>query len=149
MRMSTGGDRTPVVEAPHHASLNKTKITKKWKKSTLYYSRGITPKRVTSGGIHLLGLSPGLHSSEETSQRWRVVRDTVSDLTALGIEPKTSGADSHVFKHYPKGKTDRREIKIHIYQQCFDINSFNLSALESPMKSAATLVNDLKSADLK
>ena len=31
----------------------------------LNYSRGITPKRVTRGGIHLRGLEPGLHSSEE------------------------------------------------------------------------------------
>ena len=46
-------------------------------KSNLHYTRGITPKRVTSGGAHLRGLAPGLHSSEETSQRWRAVGDTV------------------------------------------------------------------------
>ena len=46
-------------------------------KSNLHYTRGITPKRVTSGGAHLRGLAPGLHSSEETSQRWRTVGDTV------------------------------------------------------------------------
>ena len=34
-------------------------------------ARGITSKRVTSGEIHLRGLTPGQHSSEETSQRWR------------------------------------------------------------------------------
>ena len=45
--------------------------------SNLHYTRGITPKRVTSGGAHLRGLAPGLHSSEETSQRWRAVGDTV------------------------------------------------------------------------
>ena len=38
-------------------------------KSNLHYTRGITPKRVTSGGAHLRGLAPGQHSSEETSQR--------------------------------------------------------------------------------
>ena len=48
------------------------------KKSNLHYTRRITPKRVTSCGAHLRGLAPGLHSSEETSQRWRVVGDTVS-----------------------------------------------------------------------
>ena len=46
-------------------------------KSNLYYTRGITPKRVTSGGAHLRGLAPGVHSSEETSQRWRAVGNTV------------------------------------------------------------------------
>ena len=33
------------------------------------YTRDITPKHVTSGGIHLHGLAPGQHSSEETSPR--------------------------------------------------------------------------------
>ena len=47
-------------------------------KSNLHYTRGITPKRVTSGGAHLRDLAPGLHSSEETSQRWRAVGDSVS-----------------------------------------------------------------------
>ena len=46
-------------------------------KSNLHYTRRNTPKRVTSCGTHLRGLAPGLHSSEETSQRWRVVGDTV------------------------------------------------------------------------
>ena len=40
-------------------------------KSNLYCIRDITPKRVTSGGVHLRGLAPGQHSCEETSQRWR------------------------------------------------------------------------------
>ena len=38
------------------------------KKSNLHYTRGITPKHVTSGGVHLRDLAPGQHSSEETSQ---------------------------------------------------------------------------------
>ena len=46
-------------------------------KSNLHYTRRITPKRVTSCGAHLRGSAPGLHSSEETSQRWRVVGDTM------------------------------------------------------------------------
>ena len=44
-------------------------------KSNLHYTCGITPKRVTSGGVHLRGLAPGQHSSEETSQRWQAVGD--------------------------------------------------------------------------
>ena len=49
------------------------------KKSTsnLHYTRRITPKRVTSGGAHLRGLAPRLHSSEETSQRWQAIGDAV------------------------------------------------------------------------
>ena len=47
------------------------------KKSNLHHTRGITPNRVTSSEAHLHGLAPGQHSSEETSQRWRAVGDTV------------------------------------------------------------------------
>ena len=46
-------------------------------KSNHHYTRGITSKRVTCRGIHLGGLTSGQHSSEETSQRWRAVGDTV------------------------------------------------------------------------
>ena len=46
------------------------------KKSNPHYTRGITPKGVASGGIHLRGLAPEQHSSEETSQRWRAVGDS-------------------------------------------------------------------------
>ena len=38
-------------------------------KSNLHYTRGITPKRVTSGGAHLRCLAPAQHNSEEISQR--------------------------------------------------------------------------------
>ena len=34
-------------------------------KSKLHYTRGITPKRVTSGGVHLRGLAPAQHSSKK------------------------------------------------------------------------------------
>ena len=37
--------------------------------SNLHYTRDITPKRVTSGGVHLRGLAPEQHSSEETLLR--------------------------------------------------------------------------------
>ena len=67
------------------------KIQVEWYlKSNLHYTCGITLMRVTSGGAHLRGLAPGLHSSEETSQRWRAVGNTVN----LEIEPLTSRTDS-------------------------------------------------------
>ena len=57
------------------------------KNSNLCYIRGITPKRVTSDQVHLRGLASGQQSHEETSQWWRIVDDTASDLTGAGIEP--------------------------------------------------------------
>ena len=68
-------------------------------KSNLHYTHGITRKRVTSGGAHLRGLARGQHSSKKTSLRCRVVEDTVSDLTDLGMESKTFRADSGVLSH--------------------------------------------------
>ena len=62
--------------------------------SNLHYTRRITPKLVTSCGDHLCGLAPGQHSSEQTSQRWRVVGDNCADLTGPGIEPQTYRTDS-------------------------------------------------------
>ena len=41
---------------------------------------------MTSSEARLRGLAPGQHSSRETSQRWRAVVDTVSDLTEPVIE---------------------------------------------------------------
>ena len=35
-------------------------------KSILHYTRGIAPKRVTSGGAHLRDLGPEQHSCDET-----------------------------------------------------------------------------------
>ena len=55
--------------------------------SNLHYTRGITSKSVTIDGIHIRGTAPGQHISEGTSQRWRAVGDTGSDLTGSGIEP--------------------------------------------------------------
>ena len=49
----------------------------KSKKSNLHYTRGITLKQATRGEAHLHDLAPGLHSSKETSKRWRAVGDTV------------------------------------------------------------------------
>ena len=61
-----------------------------------YYTRSVTPKRVTSGGVHHRVLARGQHSSEETFQRLRAVGDTVSNFTALGIEPHTFRTDRDV-----------------------------------------------------
>ena len=59
------------------------------KKSNLHYTRDITPKRVTSGGAHLRGAALGLHNSEQMSQRWRAVGDTVTiwPTTQLNLTP--------------------------------------------------------------
>ena len=63
-------------------------------KSNLHYTCGITPNHLTTGGAHLRGLAPGQHSSKETSQQWRAVGYTVSDLTGPVIEPQTSRTNS-------------------------------------------------------
>ena len=52
---------------------------------------------VASGGVRPRDLALGQHMSEETSQRWRAVGYTVSDLTGLGIEPKIFRIDSDIF----------------------------------------------------
>ena len=64
--------------------------------SDLHYTRGVTPKRAISGGVHLRGVVPGQHSSEETSQRWPAVSDTLADFIGPGIEPRTSSAHSDI-----------------------------------------------------
>ena len=46
-------------------------------KLNLYDTRGMVPKRVTSGGAQFRGTAPGLLSSEETLQQWRAIGDTV------------------------------------------------------------------------
>ena len=55
-------------------------------------TRGITPKRVTSGRAHLRSLASGQHISEEmaVASRWR----HSAKLTGLRIEPQTSSTDS-------------------------------------------------------
>ena len=52
---------------------------------------------VTSGGARPGGLAPEQRSCEETSQRWRAVGYSASDLTGLGIEPQTFRIDSDIF----------------------------------------------------
>ena len=55
------------------------------KKSNLRYTGGITPKRVTSGGIHR-GLAHGQRRNVAALAR-------AITLTGLGIEPRTSRTD--------------------------------------------------------
>ena len=62
------------------------KSVEKVKKLNRPYPRGVTPKRVTNGGVHLHGLARGQHSCEETSQLSRAAGDTLSDFTGPGIE---------------------------------------------------------------
>ena len=55
---------------------------------------------VACSEMHLRSLAPGQRSSEETSQRWRVVGDTVSNLTTPGIESQTSCTAGVVFTQH-------------------------------------------------
>ena len=52
------------------------------------------PQGSADPSLRTIGLAPGRHSSEETSQRWRVVGDTVFDLTGPGFEPQISSTDN-------------------------------------------------------
>ena len=71
-------------------------------KSNLHNTSGITPMRITSGGAHLRGSAPGQDSSKKTLQRWRVVGDTVFDLTGPGIEPTISGVKAMTLTATPR-----------------------------------------------
>ena len=53
-----------------------------------HYARGNTRKHATSGGAHLHYLAPGLLSSEETSQQWGAVGDTVPIGLARELNPR-------------------------------------------------------------
>ena len=61
--------------------------------SNFDYTRGITLKRVRSGGVHR-DFTPGQHSSEETSQWWHADGDTEFYLTDPGFEPQTFRTDN-------------------------------------------------------
>ena len=66
-------------------------------KSNLHYTRGITPKRVTSGEIHRRGLASGQHKNgTEVVNRWQ---QHMSNLTGPRIKLKTSRTDSDIFNH--------------------------------------------------
>ena len=53
-----------------------------------HYTRAITSRCVASSGIHLRGIAPGRHNSEETWQRWQAVRDTASIQPTRESNPK-------------------------------------------------------------
>ena len=63
------------------------------KKSSLHYTcaHGITPKRVTSGRVHLRNLAPRLHSSEVRLHRWK---SRWRHLNGPEVEPPTSRTNS-------------------------------------------------------
>ena len=52
---------------------------------------------VASGGARPRGLTSGQRIYKQTSQRWRAVGYSVSDLTGLEIEPQTFRIDSDIF----------------------------------------------------
>ena len=64
-------------------------------KSNRHYSRIITPKRLNEERAYPGSLAPGQNNSEETSQRWRAVGDTVSDFTDPGFKSQTSRTGSN------------------------------------------------------
>ena len=70
------------------------------KNSISFFSRGITLKRVFSGGYYLQVSTLGQQSCEETSQRRRAFGNNVSRGTRPGIQPKTSRADIDLLNHY-------------------------------------------------
>ena len=55
---------------------------------------------IRSSEAHLRDLTPGQHSSEETSQRRQGVGDNASDATTQGIEALTFRTVSDVLSHY-------------------------------------------------
>ena len=60
-------------------------------KNQIFIILAVLRLRVTNGSFfHPRDLAPGQPSSEETSQQWRAVGDTLSDLTGLRIEPYVS-----------------------------------------------------------
>ena len=56
---------------------------------------------IASGGVRPRVLALGQHRSDKTSQQWRAVGYTVSDLTGLGIEPQIFRNDSDICKTTP------------------------------------------------
>ena len=48
----------------------------------VHYTRGLKPKRVTSGGAHIRGLAPGQYSSQDTQKQRQAAGDIVSDRLA-------------------------------------------------------------------
>ena len=77
--------------------------TDKKNESNLHYTRGITRKHETGGGAHLRGLAPGLHSSEETSQRWRAIGDTVPIWPTRKSNPRPPAPTACTLSNWANG----------------------------------------------
>ena len=70
------------------------------KKSNQIFITLTVAKRVTSGGAHLRGSAPGLHSSEETSQRWRAVGDTVPIWPTRDLNPRPPALTAYALSNW-------------------------------------------------
>ena len=82
--LSTRRERVVGIQKQNFGGSKKIKN----EKPRLLHTRSISSKSATGGEAHIRGLTPGQHSSEETSQRWRAVgNNTVSALTGPGNEP--------------------------------------------------------------
>ena len=66
-------------------------------------SLSLAPKRVVIGGVHLHGLAPGQQASKKHRSGGEPFAKLVSDLTGLGIQPKTSCADNDILNHCNNG----------------------------------------------
>ena len=62
-------------------------------KSNLHYTRGITPKRVTSSGAHLCDLAPGYTAPKKRRSGGEPLA-TLCRFHRSGIEPQTSRTDN-------------------------------------------------------
>ena len=102
----------------------------KIKNQTFHYTRCITPKRVTSWrGSIFASLRPGNTASfEETSQRWRAVGNTESDLTGPRFEPRNSRSRNERGTVWPTGRLTWY-VKMQLQLQLFYTFYFNLTPL--------------------
>ena len=71
------------------------KVTSKSNRCCTY---GVTPKRVTTSGVHLRGLVPGQHNFEEMMQRWQPLVTLCLIVFCV---------DSHVFLPITKKRSKR------------------------------------------
>ena len=90
-----------------------------WKSIIILAVLRATKKRVTNGGAHLRGLAPEQRSTEETSQRRRVVGETLFDLTGLRIEPMISCADSDDVNFYVNRPVQVIDFQYQVYVSNF------------------------------
>ena len=79
---------------PLKTQINQHSIEIKRKIKSASYSR-YYDEEWNERRVHVRGLASGRYSSQDTSQRWQPVGETVSDLTGRGIDtrPKTPLSD--------------------------------------------------------